>query len=179
MTNGYAAARYDAVARTLHWLVAALAFSQLAMGKFAEVEPGEEGSLFIVHSGLGLLVLLLMLARLGWRLSHVVPPPPAPAPRWQNLVARLNHLAFYVLLIALPLSGWLLASAEGEAASFFGLFEVPALPVPGGEDSEDGIEEAHEVLGNVLLALAALHVLAALKHHFIDRDDVLRRMLPP
>ncbi|MCK6371618.1 MAG: cytochrome b/b6 domain-containing protein, partial [Gammaproteobacteria bacterium] len=106
------------------------------------------------------------------------PPPPAGTPPLLRAVTSVTHIGFYVLLVLLPLSGWLLTSAEGEAASFFGAFAVPALPVPGGEDSEDLFEEVHELLGNVVLALAALHVLAALKHHFIDRDDVLRRMLP-
>jgi cytochrome b561 len=78
----------------------------------------------------------------------------------------------------LPLSGWLLVSAEGDPVTFFNWFAIPALPVPGGEASEDLIEEVHEILGNVLLALAGLHVLAGLKHHFMDRDNVLRRMLP-
>jgi cytochrome b561 len=87
-------------------------------------------------------------------------------------------MAFYALLIALPLSGWLMTSVEGDPVTFFGWFGVPSLPVPGGEASEDLLEETHEVLGNVLLVLAGIHVLAGLKHHFIDRDDVLRRMLP-
>jgi cytochrome b561 len=178
MRDNFVAERYDTVSRSLHWLIALMVFAQLAMGKLAEVEPGEEGSLFTVHSGLGFLVLALMLLRLGWRLSHDVPPPPARTPPLLRAVASVTHIGFYVLLVLLPLSGWLLTSAEGEAASFFGAFAVPALPVPGGEDSEDLIEETHELLGNVVLALAALHVLAALKHHFIDRDDVLRRMLP-
>jgi cytochrome b561 len=88
------------------------------------------------------------------------------------------HGAFYVLLIVLPLSGWLLASAGGDAVSFLGWFDVPALPVPGGKESKEFIVEAHELLGDAVLVLAGLHALAGLKHHFIDRDDVMRRMLP-
>ncbi len=178
MGNVIQTARYDAVSRSLHWWIATMAFAQLAMGKFFEVEPGEEGSLFGWHSALGLLVLILMVARVGWRLSHAAPPPPASMPRWQQKVAASMHGLLYVLLIVLPLSGWLLASVEGDAISFLGWFDLPALPVPGGEQSEDFIEETHEVLGNVLLVLAGLHVLGGLKHHFVDRDDVLRRMLP-
>jgi len=103
---------------------------------------------------------------------------PSSMPAWQQTTARAIHHSFYALLIALPFSGWLLVSAEGDAVSFFNWFNVPALPVPGGEASEDFIEETHEILGNVLLALAGVHVLAGLKHHFMDRDNVLRRMLP-
>jgi len=169
---------YSSVSKTLHWLIALLAFSQLAMGKFFEVEADEDGSLFVWHTTFGLLVLALMLVRLAWRLTHTPPALPVTTPVWQQKTARAMHLSFYALLIVLPLSGWLLVSAEGDTVSLFNWIAVPALPVPGGESSEDLIEEVHEILGNVLLALAALHVLAGLKHHFIDRDNVLRRMLP-
>lgn len=171
-------AEYGSVSKTLHWLIALLAFSQLAMGKFFEVEPDESGSLFTWHASFGLMVLALMLVRLVWRLTHAVPELPPTTPVWQQRVARSIHWAFYAVLISLPLSGWMLTSAEGEAVTFLGWVPVPALPVPGGEASEDLIEEVHELLGNVLLVLAGIHVLAGLKHHFIDRDDVLRRMLP-
>jgi cytochrome b561 len=169
---------YSSVSKTLHWLIALLAFSQLAMGKFFEVEADEDGSLFVWHTTFGLLVLALMLVRLAWRLTHTPPALPSTTPKWQQKTARAIHLTFYVLLIGLPLSGWLLVSAEGDALSFFNWFPVPALPVPGGESSEDLIEEVHEILGNVLLVMAGIHVLAGLKHHFVDRDNVMRRMLP-
>jgi cytochrome b561 len=170
--------RYNAVSQALHWLIALAAFALLAMGKLGEVEADEAGTLFGWHTALGLTVLLLMVLRLGWRLTHPVPPLPPGTPRWQARVARGLHHAFYALLIALPLSGWLLTSIEGDPVSWFGLAAVPSLPVSGGEAVEEAIEEVHEILGNVLLVLAGIHVLAALKHHFLDRDDVLRRMLP-
>jgi cytochrome b561 len=170
--------RYTAVSKTLHWIIALLAFSQLAMGKFFEIEADEPDSLFGWHTAFGLSVLALMMVRLGWRLTHSVPNLPQTTPGWQKIAARTTHIAFYVLLIALPVSGWLLASVEGDAVSYFGWFTVPSLPVPGGEASEDFLEETHELLGNALLVLAGLHVLAGLKHHYLDRDDVLRRMLP-
>ena len=178
MSERLASHSYDSVSKSLHWLIALLAFSQLAMGKFFEVEADEEGSLFVWHTTFGLLVLALMLVRLAWRLGHTPPALPSTTPAWQQTAARAMHHSFYALLILLPLSGWLLVSAEGDAVSFFNWLDVPALPVPGGEDSEDFIEETHEILGNVLLVLAGIHVLAGLKHHFVDRDNVLRRMLP-
>jgi len=170
--------RYSGFSMTLHWLIALLAFSQLALGKFFEVEADEPDSLFGWHTALGLLVLALMVVRLGWRLTHSVPAPPRTTPGWQQVAARATHMAFYGLLIALPLSGWALTSVEGDAVNFFGWFTVPALPLAGGEATEELIGEIHEVLGNVLLVLAGLHVLAGLKHHYVDRDGVLRRMLP-
>ena len=169
---------YTAVGKTLHWLIALLAFSQLAMGKFFEVDAGEPDTLFSWHTAFGLSVLTLMVVRLGWRLTHTVPALPLATPGWQLVGARATHIAFYALLIALPFSGWLLTSVAGDAVSFFGWFAVPSLPLTGGEETKDLIEETHELLGNVLLVLAGLHVLAGLKHHYIDRDDVLRRILP-
>ena len=94
------------------------------------------------------------------------------------MLARGTHFGFYVLLFALPLTGWALAAADAQSISFFGLFELPQLRIFGMTLSEDQLEEVHEVLFNVLLGLALLHVAAALKHHFIDRDNVLRSMLP-
>lgn len=172
------AVRYNGISKTLHWLIALLAFSQLAMGKFFEVEADESGSLFDWHTAFGLSVLALMVVRLAWRVTHTVPALPRNTPGWQQIAARATHIAFYVLLIALPITGWLVTSVEGDAVSFFGWFTVPSLPVPGGEASEDFLEETHELLGNVLLVLAGIHVLAGLKHYYIDRDDVLRRMMP-
>jgi len=166
--------RYGGVSQFLHWLTALLVFALLGMGKLAHIHAGE-GPLFGIHTALGLTVLVLTLFRLGWRLTHAVPPLP-PGPAWQRGLARVTHLAFYLLLVLVPVSGWLMTSAEGEALSWFGLFDVPRLPV--GKAQAEAFEEVHELQGNVLLALAGLHVLAALKHHFMDRDQVLRRMLP-
>jgi cytochrome b561 len=166
---------YSSVAKTLHWLIALLAFTLLVIGKVFEVDADEDNGLFGIHTALGLAVLALMVARVAWRLTHAVPAQPRG---WQGTAARATHFSFYVLLVALPLTGWALTSVEGDAVSFFGLFPVPALPLGGGEAAEDFLEETHEILGNVLLALSGLHVLAGLKHHYFDRDDVLRRMLP-
>ena len=178
MNQPSTAVRYNGLSKTLHWVIALLAFSQLAMGKFFEVEADESGSLFNWHTAFGLLVLALMVVRLSWRLTHAVPALPRNTPGWQQIAARATHIAFYGLLIALPITGWLITSVEGDAVSFFGWFTVPSLPVPTGEASEDFLEETHELLGNVLLVLAGLHVLAGLKHHYMDRDEVLRRMMP-
>jgi cytochrome b561 len=95
---------------------------------------------------------------------------------FERRFAKLIHVAFYALLFAVPLSGWALSSAEGDRMSFFGLFTMPPLPV--GEAMEHTVEEVHEILFNVLAALGLLHLLAALKHQFVDHDGTLARMLP-
>jgi cytochrome b561 len=171
-------ATYGPFGQAIHWTIAALVVAQLAMGKLSEVEPDEGGGgLYGWHTSIGLLVLALAVVRTVWRLTRGVPAQPAGTAPWQRRLATLVHAAFYVLLFALPLSGWLLSSAEGDAVFFFGR-PLPLFAVAGSEEAEELFEQAHELLGNLLLLLAVVHVIAALKHHFIDRDDVLRRMLP-
>jgi cytochrome b561 len=115
---------------------------------------------------------------------EVPPAAPATMKRYEIALARTVHAAFYLLLFAIPLSGWALATADEQPLSFFGLFDIPQLrigaqlPIAGGTLSEDQLEEVHEILFNILLGLALLHVAAALKHHFFDHDGVLRSMLP-
>jgi cytochrome b561 len=178
MAEGIDVERYSGMMRLLHWGIAVLAFTQIFMGKFAEVEPTPSGEdYFGVHSGIGVLVLLLMALRIFWRLSRPGPAP-FPLPAVQQKVMGIMHLAFYLLLILLPLSGWALASAGGHEVSLFGAVTLPPLPVTRSKEVAGSIEDVHEILGQVLLVLAVLHTLAALKHQFIDRDGLLRRMTP-
>jgi cytochrome b561 len=168
------------------------------MGKAGDIEAEEGGNaLYYWHSSLGVLVFLLVLARIAW--FFVSPPPrlPPSTSRLMRSMARSLHASFYALLLALPLSGWLASSAEGASVSFFGLGTLPRWEIQAGgpaaraapededkgtaargESGEEFFEEAHEFLGDALLILVALHALAALKHHFVNGDDVLTRMLP-
>jgi cytochrome b561 len=165
--------RYDVISQCLHWLTALLVVALLISGKVGDVDAEEGNALYYWHSSLGFLVLELVVARIVWRLLMPAPTFPATMSRAAGMLARVFHLAFYLLLIALPVSGWLVASAEGGTVSLFGLTPLPAWN-PGTET----FEEVHEVLGNVLMILVVLHAIAALKHHFVDRDNVLLRMLP-
>jgi cytochrome b561 len=166
--------RYGAVSQTLHWVTAALVVVLIVSGEAGDIEAEEGNGLYFWHSSLGLLVLLLVIARIVWRLVTPPPKPPATVSRFAGRVASGLHLLFYAFLVALPLSGWLASSAEGGTVSFFGVAMLPQWNAGG----EEFFEEAHEVLGNILLVLVILHALAALKHHFMDKDDVLLRMLP-
>lgn len=191
--------QYTAIAIVLHWAIAfAIAFN-LALGFWMHLtaEHGQASAgvfeAFQLHKSVGLTVLALSLARLAWRLTHAPPPLPAHMPGWEKIVARATHWAFYALMIALPLSGWLYVSAgwsheAGRPFSvptiFFGLFPVPHLlglaeqSLGARESAANAAFTAHWVLAYLTIALGVLHVVAALKHHFFDRDETLAHMIP-
>jgi cytochrome b561 len=180
-------ARYGTVAMTLHWLIAIAIVMMLIGGKYMHGLPNSDPNKFLfyqIHKSMGLTILALSVARIVWRLTNVVPPLPAAMPAWQRWGSHLSHFGFYVLIIAIPLTGWGVAStsSSGVPTVWFGLFEVPNLPgLSGGEEAEEAhelFEEMHELLGNLMILLLLVHVGAALKHHFWDRDTVFRRMLP-
>jgi len=197
MSLANTASRYGSVSQTLHWLTVAMVIALLVSGKVTDIEADEPGNVpFLWHGSLGVLVLLLALARLVWAFASPSPPLPSTMTRTARLSARTMHVALYALLLALPLSGWLAASSEGASVNFFGVVSIPHAPLPNnqvisvgasgdavgakasGDGDEEFFEELHEVLGNALLILASLHALVALKHHFFNRDDILKRMLP-
>ena len=173
--------RYDNGAVLLHWLTAALVLAQIYVGvTFHEMERGPaRGLWFEWHKTLGAAILILALIRLGWRLLHKPPPFPPELPRWERLAAVWNHRIFYVLLIALPLTG-LLAISGGADQATTGLVGGLRLPlIPGiSEDAGEGAGELHELLVKLTVALLVLHVGAALKHQFFDRTRAEGRMPP-
>lgn len=179
--------RYSAVAILLHWSIALLVLALVGLGLvMTNLAPGSptQFSLYQWHKSLGITVLLLTLARIGWRLAHPVPALPANLRPWERAAARVTHVGLYVLLLAIPLSGWALVSASpwNIPTVLYGIIPWPHLPVlPALEDkagAEAVAKQAHNLLAWLAVALVALHVAAALKHHFILRDDVLARMLP-
>ena len=172
------AVRYGFVAQGLHWVIAGLLIVQVTLGKIADDLPLGLDKLALTarHKSVGITILALAAIRLAWRLIDR-PPAPPPMPRWQFVASRLTHAAFYVLLFAMPLSGWLMSSASNYPVSWFGLVQLPDFVRPD-EGLEQLLEEVHETLAKVLITLAILHVAAALKHQFIDRDGLLTRMLP-
>lgn len=170
--------RYGSVAQALHWLVVLLLIGQVAVGKIAKEMPDGFDKLVLLarHKSVGITILALAAIRLAWRLFDR-PPPPPPMPRWQRVASRATHWAFYVLLFAMPLTGWMMSSASNYPVSWFGLVQLPDFVAPDRE-LKHLFEEIHETLAKTLIALALLHVAAALKHHFVDRDGLLQRMLP-
>jgi len=189
--------RYTAVAIALHWAIAAAIVANLALGWWMREAIEDDAwaaqaiAAFQLHKSIGLTILALSLARLGWRLAHRPPLLPASLRPWERAAARAVHWAFYGLMVAVPLSGWLYASVQWRDGAplavptlWFGQFEVPhlfgldELPARARHRLADGFEDAHAWLAWAMAGLLALHVGAALKHRFLDRDGVLASMAP-
>ncbi len=180
--------RYTAIAIALHWAIALLIIGMIAVGWIMEAMPGGPGSpkiaIIQIHKAVGITILMLTIARIIWRVMN---PPPAepPMPKWQSLLASSVHILLYVLMVAMPLTGWIMASAEIDQhdTRYFGTFEmnvpgIPGLPAETREGMADGFEQVHSNLAWVIIGLLVLHVAGAVKHQFIDKDGLLARMAP-
>jgi cytochrome b561 len=168
--------KYGMVSILLHWLMAILIVGLLIAGLLMVRIPVSafKLKLFGWHKEFGILVLMLVMLRIVWRIWNINPSLKG-LQLWERCAARTVHWAFYGFMIALPVSGWLVTSAAGLPASFFGLFTLPDL-IAVNENLRIELSEVHEWLGYGLIATFCLHVAAALKHHFINKDDILRRM---
>jgi cytochrome b561 len=172
------ATAYGAGARTFHWLTALLVIAALAAGWTMGGMAFSPLKLRVVswHKWAGITVLLLTVLRLLWRQRHV-PPPLLPMPAWQRRAAQWLHGLLYLLLLLQPVLGWATTSAAGIPVVWFGVLPLPDF-VPKDRALAEQLGHLHGLLGLLLSLLIVLHLLAALKHHFHDRDDTLRRMLP-
>jgi cytochrome b561 len=174
--------QYGPVAMILHWWIAAMIVLQFVLARLVEsaADAGSEAqelALLANHRSVGITILLLAIVRLGWRL-YQPPPPPLPMPPWQARAAAINHWSFYVLLFLLPVTGWLMSSADAAPVHWFNLLRLPDL-IGANEHLEDVFEEIHETLAPLLAILALVHVGAALKHALIDKDGALKRISSP
>lgn len=170
-------ARYTRTAITLHWLVALLIIATFPLGLYMSDLPLSPTrlKLYSYHKWIGITVLILVVLRLGWRLYHHPPLLPATMPRWQQAATHGMHHLLYLLMLVVPFSGWLMSSAKGFQTVWFGVLPLPDLVA---KDKALGelLTEVHESLNWILFVVVSLHVAAALKHHFIDRDGLLQRM---
>ena len=172
--------KYDAVAMGLHWVMAAMMIFMLFFGGDLIKQKGGGGTLLpSIHVSLGSAVLILSVLRLAWRLANPPPALPATMPDWEQSASKAGHALFYVLMIGLPLTGWLAFPAFlGRHAGLAGVQVFGAFPLPGAPSLGLPMGGIHSLLNNIGIATLILHVLAALKHQFINRDGLLRRMLP-
>lgn len=174
---------YGWVHRLFHWIMAILIVGMLCVGLFmADLNSDipDERKLKILLTGLhkatGMLVLSLVLLRLIWRWANTRPPLPDSVPNWQRIAARVSHVTLYLLMLAMPVTGYLMSSFAGRDVDVYGLFTIPGMFERKISIAKQ-FHEIHEVLASVLIALLVVHAAAAIKHHFYDKDRVLRRML--
>jgi cytochrome b561 len=170
---------WGALLRAFHWLIAVLIVAQGVLGLVMAdmgLTPAKV-RVFALHKSIGLSILALALLRIAWRLGERRPADPLATPRWQALAARATHLALYVLILALPLSGWWFNSTANAPLTWFGLVDIPSLTGGYAPAWKPRALLLHQTLFWLLVALLVVHVGAALWHHFKQRDDVLRRMV--
>jgi cytochrome b561 len=174
-----APARYTPTAVALHWLLAALIVFNLGFGLYTVGLPLSPQKLkfFSWHKWVGVTVFALSAARLAWRAFHPAPALPGTMKRWEARAAHVSHALLYVLFFAAPLTGWLFSSAAGFQTVYLGVLPIPDL-LSKDPALADVLKLMHRTVNYTLAAVVALHAAAALKHHFVDRDDVLARMLP-
>jgi cytochrome b561 len=171
--------QYTRTAITLHWLIALLIFAAFPLGLYMHELPlsPEKLRLYSYHKWIGICVLMFAVIRVSWRATHLPPPMPDTMPRWEKVAAESVHYLLYAMIFAIPISGWLMSSAMGFQTVWFGVLPLPDLV---GKNKELGnmLHEVHEMLNYGLFGLVLGHIGASLKHHFIERDDILARMVP-
>lgn len=170
---------WGAIAKSFHWLIAALILVQLIVGKVADemsLSP-QKLDMFVWHKSIGVTILLLAVLRLAWRAGNPPPAPPADIPRPETLLARAGHTVLYVLLFAVPVSGWWVSDSSRVPFKAFWIVPMPDW-LPADRTAQELAEDVHGTLIVVLLVVVAVHVAAALRHHFWLRNATLRRMLP-
>lgn len=170
--------RYTRTARSLHWLMALLLTGMVGLGFYMQTMPLSPTKLQVYswHKWLGITIFLLALIRLAWRARHAPPALPDHMGPFERLAAHGGHVALYLLMLGIPLSGWLMSSAMGFQTVWFGVLPLPDLLA---RDRELGksLVQVHATLNIALIVMVVLHILAALKHQFIDKDQILSRMM--
>ena len=170
---------YTGLAKTFHWLLALMIIVSFSVGLYMVDQPfsPQRLKLYNWHKWAGVTILALSALRLLWRLYRPAPALPAAMPAWQKRVSSITHIFLYGLFFAVPLTGWLYSSSAGFSIVWFGVLPLPDLVLKNRELAEF-LKPFHWITAYTLAALVVVHIAAALKHHFIERDEVLKRMLP-
>jgi cytochrome b561 len=183
MQDIHPATRYDPIAVTLHWIIALSIIFMIPLGLLLDDLPMSiRFGAYTLHKSIGITVLALSIFRLIWRFMNPPPPLPATVPPHERVLAKAVHWVLYFLMIAMPLTGWLMVSANPKYPTvYFWFTEVPFLPMPEGinpKETHEMFEGLHAYLAYGAIVLILGHLAAALKHHFVNHDSVLRHMLP-
>jgi cytochrome b561 len=170
---------WGTISKTLHWLIVLLIINQWIIAQRADALPLGPAKIDALawHKSFGITILALALIRLVWRWLNPVPTLEQVTKPWERMLAHVSHVLLYALIFAMPLTGWMMSSARNFPVSWFHVVQLPDLVRPD-KATYDFMHEAHEMLFAALVCVALLHILGALKHHFIDRNEVLKRMLP-
>lgn len=170
-------ARYGLVISLLHWVMAIVIIGLLACGLYMVRLPVslEKLKFYGYHKEFGILILMLVIIRFSWRMADVIPLLPDYMPQWQKIAARCVHYLFYLLMFALPITGWLHSSASGLSVSFFGLFTLPNL-ISANENTRLLLAFIHKWLGWGMIGVIVLHVGATIHHYVLHKDNLLRRL---
>ena len=171
---------FGIISKALHWLMAVLLITLFAVGLYMtglDYYDPLYHSLPWWHKSIGLLTIMLLLLRIFWKLINTEPEALATHKVWEVFLATLIQQLFYFLILLIGISGYLISTAKGKGIEFFNFFEISAVTPALEEGRADLIGDAHEILAILLIVLAALHAAAALKHHFIDKDETLKRMI--
>ena len=171
---------FGSIAKSFHWIVAILIIAMLVFGYFLEDFNGKPAQeiVYNTHKTIGIVILALVILRLGWRWMNIQPGYSATLPSMYKTFVKLAHYAIYLVIIAMPMSGWVMATAAGHVPHFLGWFYFPMPGISLNEHLAGQMYELHNILAIVLIVLISFHVLAALLHHFVLKDNVLKRMLP-
>ncbi len=169
---------YSAGTKWLHWLVAIIVILMLSFSFFlSDIPKSSQPMAYMIHKSMGLTVLFLMLARIFWIIRTGKPELPFSVARWERVTSQVVQISLYVLLIAMPFSGWIMSMAADRVPVYFGLFYMPLYGIPVNKLLSEFFVNVHVTIAYLLIGLISLHIAGALKHHFIDKDKVMRRML--
>lgn len=171
------ATRYSPMIKFLHWLIAFAVIIMLFVGFFLPDIP-DQYQAYMLHKSVGITLLFLVLLRFIWIHATGRPPLPDSVKLWEKGLSRFVQYGFYLLLILMPLSGWIMSVANEYIPSYFGMFNLPFPGVSPNKPLGEFMAESHEIIAWILIGFIVLHVAGALKHHFIDKDNVLKQMLP-
>ena len=169
---------YSSGSKFLHWLIAFIVILMLLVSFFlGDLQKKYQPFAYMIHKSFGLTVLFLMMARFFWIWRSGKPALPKTVSTSERFLSRIVQYGFYVFLICMPICGWIMSVAGNKVPSYFDLFKMP-LPIAANKVLEKWMDQSHKTIAWILIALIFLHIAGALKHHYIDKDKVLKHMLP-
>ena len=177
--NSNGVIKYSSLSKLFHWIIAFVVIMMLIVGFLLDDIPDQfKGTAYMLHKSTGITLLFLMFIRFIWIHYTGKPALPSSMKPWEKFLSRIVQYGFYLLLLIMPLSGWIMSVAADRIPTYFGLFKAPLPWINSNKSLSEFMADSHEIIAWIIIAFMTLHILGALKHHFIDKDNILRRMLP-